>query len=81
MRAVAVGTIIPEETLEWLRLYTKAQDIPLIFSERELTEGKYHEKARKAYGSQSFAEAIQAAMNRGEKMEDTEIMSSDIIKL
>jgi hypothetical protein len=80
IRAVAVGTNIPEETLEWLRLYTKAQDIPLIFSERELIEGKYHEKGPRAYGSPSFAQAIQAAMERGEKMEETEIMSSDIIK-
>jgi len=36
MRAMPVGPTIPDATLEWLRLHTKSEEMPLIFYERGL---------------------------------------------
>ena len=39
MRATPVGAMIPEATLEWLRLFTKGKGLPLIFYERGQADG------------------------------------------
>lgn len=80
VRAVPAGETIPEDTLEWLRLHTKARDVPLIFYERKVIEGEYHESSQKAFGSQDFAAAIQQIIMRGESLEETMLTGEDVIK-
>ena len=64
MRAMPVGPIIPEATLEWLRLHTKSRDVPLIFYERGWVDGVYtHTDRQRAYGSPEFTKALAASSN------------------
>ena len=81
MRATPVGAIIPESTLEWLRLHTLSQEIPLIFYERGLENGVYtHIDRQRAYGSPEFAEAIQETVLRLGFTDETTITSDDVVR-
>ena len=81
MRATPVGAVIPEATLEWLRLHTLSQDIPLIFYERGLEDGAYtHVDRQRAYGSPEFAEAIQETVLRLGFTDETHITSDDVVR-
>lgn len=80
LKAVPVGAIIPEATLEWLRVHTQAQDVPFIFSERELIDGQYHSGRDRAYGSPDFAAAVQEAIMCRGTIDETVIADEDVIK-
>ena len=81
MRATPVGAVIPEATLEWLRLHTLSQDVPLIFYERGLEDGVYTRVDRqRAYGSPEFAEAIQETVLRLGFTDETHITSDDVVR-
>ena len=71
----------PEATLEWLRLHTLSQDVPLIFYERGLEDGVYtHVDRQRAYGSPEFAEAIQETVLRLGFTDETLITSDDVVR-
>ena len=81
MRAVPVGAMIPEATLEWLRLFTKGKDVPLIFYERGLVDGVYTQADRqRAYGSPEFAAAIQETVLRFGDAKETLFTEDDVVK-
>jgi hypothetical protein len=80
MKAVPVGAIIPEATLEWLRVHTEVQDTPLIFYEREVIDGEYHSGHQRAYGSPDFAAAVHETIMRSGTIEETVIADEDVIK-
>jgi hypothetical protein len=81
MRATPVGSEIPSETLEWLRLYTQKLDVPLIFYERLREEGAYTGAMRqRAYGSHEFAVAIKEVVMRVGFAEETAITPDDIVR-
>ena len=81
MRAMPVGPAIPEATLEWLRLHTKAKEMPLIFYERGFVDGVYtHTDRQRAYGSQQFAVAIKEAVSRLGDTNETVFTANDVVK-
>jgi hypothetical protein len=81
MRAMPVGPIIPEATLEWLRLHTKSRDVPLIFYERGWVDGVYtHTDRQRAYGSPEFAAAIKDAFLRLGDTKETVFSADDVVK-
>ena len=81
MRAMPVGPVIPEATLEWLRLHTKSNDVPLIFYERGLVDGVYTGTDRqRAYGSPEFADAIQEVVLRLGDAKETLFTENDVVK-
>ena len=81
MRAVPVGPMIPEPTLEWLRLFTKGKEVPLIFYERGLVDGVYtHTDRQRAYGSPEFAVAIKEAVLRLGDTKETLFSADDVVK-
>ena len=81
MRAMPVGPVIPEDTLEWLRLHTKSRDVPLIFYERVLVDGVYTQADRhRAYGSPEFAAAIHEVVLRFGDAKETVFTEDDVVK-
>ena len=81
MRAVPVGHMIPEVTLEWLRLYTQSKEVPLIFYERGFVDGVYtHTDRQRAYGSPKFAEAIKEVVLRLGDTNETSFTADDVVK-
>lgn len=81
VRATPVGTVIPEATLEWLRLYTESLGLPLIFYERECIDGVYTQRGRqRAYGSREFAAAMQETVARFGHAHENPITSDDVVK-
>ena len=81
MRAMPVGPKIPEATLEWLRLFTKGKDVPLIFYERGQADGAYtHTDRQRAYGSPEFAVAIKEAVLRLGDTKETLFSADDVVK-
>ena len=81
MRAMPVGPVIPEDTLEWLRLHTKSRDVPLIFYERGLVDGVYTQADRqRAYGSPEFADAIHEVVLRFGDAKETVFTEDDVVK-
>jgi hypothetical protein len=81
MRAVPVGPKVPEATLEWLRLYTKSKDVPLIFYERGQADGVYtHSDRQRAYGSPEFAAAIKETVLRFGDAKETLFTEHDVVK-
>ena len=81
MRAVPVGAMIPEATLEWLRLFTKGKDVPLIFYERGQADGVYtHTDRQRAYGSPEFAVAIKETVLRLGDTKETLFSADDVVK-
>jgi len=81
MRATPVGTQIPSETLEWLRVHTQKLDVPLIFYERLQEEGAYTgAMQQRAYGSHDFAAAIKEVVMRVGFAEETLITPNDVVR-
>lgn len=71
LQATPVGAEVPRETLERLRVYSQAKDIPLVFYERDMMDGQYTGGGRqRAYGSHQFAAAV-----------NNQIVASDVVKL
>ncbi|MGD2129654.1 MAG: hypothetical protein PVJ33_13410 [Lysobacterales bacterium] len=56
--ATPVGAEIPEETLEWLKAYSRETDIPLLFRENLSRDGKYNGIRKLGYGPRWFVEAV-----------------------
>jgi hypothetical protein len=82
LRATPVGVVIPDATLEWLRLHTKAKDQPLIFYERGYVDGAYTTGGRqRAYGSPEFAAASREVDLLFGGHQEMAITSDDVIKL
>lgn len=81
MRASPVGAVIPDATLEWLRLHTKAEELPLVFYEREFIDGVYTGGGRqRAFGSPEFAAVIREAENLFGRYYETVVTPDDVIK-
>lgn len=81
MRAAPIGSQIPDETLEWLRLHTQRLDVPLIFYERqEAGEGYTGSLRQRAYGSHEFAVAIKEVVMRVGFAEETVMTPDDVIR-
>ena len=81
MRAMPVGPTIPDATLEWLRLHTKSEEMPLIFYERGFVDGAYtHTDRQRAYGSSEFAAAIQEVVVRLGDTNETAFTADDVVK-
>jgi hypothetical protein len=81
MRAVPIGPVIPEATLEWLRLHTQSKEVPLIFYERGFADGAYtHTERQRAFGSPEFSAAINEAILRLGDTEETLFTADDVVK-
>ena len=71
LQATPVGAEIPPETLERLRVYTQQKEVPLVFYEREVVDGRFTGNGRqRAFGSEKFAEAVK-----------NQVLASDVVKL
>jgi len=57
--ATPTGQKIPPDTLEWLMSFAREESIPLIFSERLMSEGKYVGIKKIGYGPPSFIHAVE----------------------
>ena len=81
MRATPIGPTMPETTLEWLRLYTKSKDVPLIFYESGVVDGVYtHADRQRAYGSPEFAAAIKETILRLGDTKETLFTADDVVR-
>jgi len=59
LRAIPTGKSIPTESLEQLRLIAQNLEKPLLFYERIMEGGEFVGLRQMAYGSVSFAEAVE----------------------
>ena len=57
--ATPAGWVIPQDTLEWLMAYAKAQSIPLVYIENLHKNGVYTHFKRSGYGPSDFIRSIQ----------------------
>ena len=81
MRATPVGSQIPSETLEWLRVHSQNLDVPLLFYELEEDQGAYTGVIQqRAYGPPAFAAAINEVVMRVGFAEETIISPDDVIR-
>jgi len=70
LQATPVGSEIPPETLERLRVYAQQKDIPLVFFEIEVVDGKFTGGGRqRAYGSEQFSAAVK-----------NQVLASDVMR-
>jgi hypothetical protein len=67
--AIPIGQKIPADTLDWLMTFAREESIPLMFSERLMSDGKYVGIKRTGYGPPSFIHTV-----------ETQIMPEDIMK-
>ena len=57
--ATPTGWMIPQQTLDWLMAYAKAQSIPLVYIENLHENGVYTHFKRSGYGPLDFIRFIQ----------------------
>ena len=70
LQATPVGAEIPPETLERLRVYARQKEVPLVFYEREVVDGRFTGNGRqRAFGSEQFAEAVK-----------NQVLKSDVVE-
>jgi hypothetical protein len=63
VKAVAVGDLIPEETLEWLMAYARENKIPLLWQENLVVDGKKYGAIRnRGFGPPAFVEHVKHAI-------------------
>ena len=56
--AIPAGTTVPAAALEWLRTYAQSVGKPMIFHERQVSEGEFTGARKLAFGSAAFADAV-----------------------
>ena len=61
--AIPVGAKIPQETLDWLMAYAREQQIPLIFLENFVKEGRFSGWKKTGYGPPAFVEEVKTSIN------------------
>ena len=67
--AVPVGERIPDDTLAWLMAFTRKKQIPLIWSENVLKNGRYIRTKRSGFGPPAFILSVKnARQNKGASM-------------
>jgi hypothetical protein len=67
--AIPVGERIPDDTLAWLTAYSREKQIPLIWSENLLENGKFIKTKRTGYGPPGFIMSVRnARKNKGVSM-------------